>query len=498
MLFSSPLFVFQFLPLVLLAYYGLDRRFRNAVLLVASLIFYAWGEVVMVWLMALSCLANWGFGAWVDHARHGGRPKLVLALAVAFNIGLLVLFKYADWIWLSVSETLVALHAIGKPLPAPATLFDGHSTLRTALVTAEGRIRLPIGISFFTFQALSYVVDVWRGDGKVQKNPANFALYVVLFPQLIAGPIVRYKDVDEQIAERRTTLQGFAYGVRRFVLGLAKKMLVANAAAELADGVFNSAEPISTAAAWLGTLAYTIQIYFDFSGYSDMAIGLGHMFGFKFLENFDHPYVARSVTEFWRRWHMSLSTWFRDYLYIPLGGNRVSQGRTYFNLVLVFVLCGLWHGASFSFLVWGLYHGAFLVLERVGLGAWIGRRPRWIQHVYLLLVVMVGWVFFRAEGLSRAFSVLGAMCGGGAPGELHPLGLLVDPRIAAALVAGVIGSMPWLPALRARHEQRWRASSTLGATIWEAGGLLAIVALFLWSALELAGGSYNPFIYFRF
>ena len=498
MLFSSPLFLFQFLPLVLLAYYALDRRFGNAVLLIASLTFYGWGEVAMVWLMVLSCLVNWGFGLWVDRARDRGRGKGVMALAAVFNLGLLVFFKYADWIWVSISGALHATGLTDEPLPVLSAVLGTEGFWSQVLINDRGNIRLPIGISFFTFQAFSYVIDVYRRDGTVQRNPANFALYVSLFPQLIAGPIVRYKDVDEQITQRTASMAGFAYGARRFVLGLAKKMLVANAAAELADHVFDAAAPVSTLVAWLGLLAYTIQIYFDFSGYSDMAIGLGHMFGFKFLENFNYPYIARSITEFWRRWHISLSSWFRDYLYIPLGGNRGSSGRTYFNLVLVFFLCGLWHGASWSFLVWGLYHGMFLVIERLGFGAWLGRQAVWLRHVYLLLVVMVGWVFFRAERLDQALQFLATMFGAGAPSVLHPVGLYVDNRIALALVLGVAGSLPWLPALRARHERRLAEGRMAGGLALEALGLALIVLLLLLSSLELASNSYNPFIYFRF
>ncbi|HUR27476.1 MAG TPA: MBOAT family O-acyltransferase, partial [Planctomycetota bacterium] len=420
------------------------------------------------------------------------------AVAVVYNLGLLVFFKYGDWFWSSFGGALHALGLSHTPLPPLAGLFGEQTFLRTALTTPDGHLRLPLGISFFTFQAFSYVIDIYRRDGRVQHNPINFALYKSLFPQLIAGPIVRYKDVDEQITSRQTTFDGFAYGVRRFVLGLGKKMLVANAAAEVADKIFNSHDALPTPVAWLGILAYTIQIYFDFSGYSDMAIGLGRMFGFRFLENFDHPYVARSVTEFWRRWHISLSTWFRDYLYIPLGGNRGSAQRTYFNLVLVFFLCGLWHGASTTFVVWGLYHGMFLVLERLGLGRWLGARHAAIRHVYLLLVVMLGWVFFRAENMPRAFAFLSALAGAGAAPATMPLGLFLDPRIALALACGVIGSIPWLPALQAWSSRRMSAGRVGVPIALEAVGLGLLVLVLVASSLELASNSYNPFIYFRF
>lgn len=498
MLFSSPLFVFLFLPLVLLAYYGLDPRFRNPVLLLSSLIFYAWGEVIVVWLMLLSCVINWALGLWVDRARSRGQGRGVVALALCFNLGLLVLFKYAHWIWTSVSGLLLGLGWIDAPCPVLSAVFEASSLWSETLTEDDGTLRLPIGISFFTFQACSYVIDIYRRDGDVQRGPLNFALYISLFPQLIAGPIVRYKDVALQLTSRISSWSGFAYGARRFVLGLGKKMLIANAAAEVADRIFALEGGLSTPVAWLGIFAFTIQIYFDFSGYSDMAIGLGHMFGFRFLENFDHPYVARSITEFWRRWHISLSNWFRDYLYIPLGGNRSGLGRTYFNLVLVFFLCGLWHGASANFVVWGLFHGLFLVLERRGLRGWLERRSAWVQHGYLLTLVMVGWVFFRADDLQHALGYIGAMLGAGANSELYPIALFVDPRIVTALAAGVIGSVPWLAATARWHSRQVAAGHGFRSLATEALGLALVALVFLAASLELAGSSYNPFIYFRF
>jgi alginate O-acetyltransferase complex protein AlgI len=520
MLFSSALFVFGFLPLVLGVHLVLPRALRNAWLLAASLGFYAWGEPVIALVMLASILANHGFGLWVEHARARGRGRGVVAVAVAFNLGLLLVFKYADWLWESLGAGLVALGALDQ---APARLgshLAADSLWRTVFLAPDDSIRLPIGISFFTFQAFSYVIDVYRRDAPVQRNPLDIALYVALFPQLIAGPIVRYRDVAEQLVRRAVTRAGFAYGVRRFVQGLGKKMLIANVCAEAADGVFGNASAgiagipaaeLTPAVAWLAVLAYTLQIYFDFSGYSDMAIGLGHMFGFKFLENFDHPYVARSITEFWRRWHLSLSTWFRDYLYIPLGGNRRGPARTYLNLLIVFTLCGLWHGASATFLCWGLYHGAFLVLERAGLGARLARWPVPLRHAYTLLAVMVGWVLFRADSLAHALAFLRAMLGlvDGtqlvAVGELlvparaiHGVALHADVLTWVALAAGSVGSIPWLPRLGRALDAARAAGAERRVLALEWLGHAALALVFAHAAMALASGGYNPFIYFRF
>jgi alginate O-acetyltransferase complex protein AlgI len=510
MVFSSTLFVFLFLVVVLALYYSLGRRLRNLVLLLASLLFYAWGETYLVTVLALSIVANWIFGLWVERAVRRGSGKLVVAVTVAFNIGLLVAFKYSDWLWSILGHGLSAVGAIHGPLPELGTFLPESSALHELLVNSRGHVRLPLGVSFFTFQATSYVIDVYRRDVEPERSLVNFGMYKALFPQLIAGPIVRYRDVHDQIRERVTTRAGFATGVRRFVTGLGKKMLVANIAAQCADGIFGSptARPpipgvplheLTPPVAWLGVLCYTLQIYFDFSGYSDMAIGLGHMFGFRFLENFDYPYVARSITEFWRRWHISLSTWFRDYLYIPLGGNRGSPARTYANLLLVFFLCGLWHGAAFNFVVWGLFHGVFLVVERVGLGAWLARRASILRHAYVLLAVMVGWVFFRANNLTQASAFLKAMSGlqRGRP-EAHHVDLWLDPVLATALVCGVIGAMPWLrKAVAWQRGLEERGRPALGLTI-EVAGLIGLALVLFASALELSSNSYNPFIYFRF
>jgi alginate O-acetyltransferase complex protein AlgI len=362
-------------------------------------------------------------------------------------------------------------------------------------------VLLPIGISFFTFHAISYVVDVYRRDATAQKSPVHAALYLLLFPQLIAGPIIRYRDIADQLARRVVSLDGFAYGIRRFVIGLAKKVLIANVVAGPADQIF--AMPpghLSAPYAWLGVLCYTLQIYFDFSGYSDMAVGLGRMFGFRFPENFRWPYISETVQEFWRRWHMSLSTWFRDYLYVPLGGNRVSPGRTYVNLVTVFFLCGLWHGASWTFVFWGLFHGTFLVLERLGLADRVKSLWAPLRHVYLLLVVMIGWVFFRAETLAGAVAFLKAMAGLGATTPAaYTLGWYLTPELGLALIAGAIGSMPVVSALA-----RWRDEAVVATTrpalqsLLTATSVASLVALLVASVMQMAARTYNPFIYFRF
>ncbi len=512
MLFSAPIFLFAFLPLVLAVYFLAPRIARNTWLLVASLVFYAWGEPIVALVMLVSIAMNYAFGLWVDRAHRRGSAKGVVAAAVAANIGLLVVFKYSDWLWHGIGWRLMRWGLLEARPASLGSHVGADSWLRTAFLEQDGSIRLPIGISFFTFQAMSYVIDVYRRDAPVQKRFQDIALYIALFPQLIAGPIVRYRDVAAQIVHRVITLERFASGVRRFVIGLAKKVLIANVCAAAADKVFAlPPEQLTPALAWLGIVTYSLQIYFDFSGYSDMAIGLGRLFGFEFLENFRHPYVARSITEFWRRWHISLSTWFRDYLYVPLGGNRRGPARTYVNLLVVFFLCGLWHGASMTFVVWGLFHGSFLVVERLGLGAWLARRPRWLQHVYTLLVVVIGWVFFRAETFVQAKHFLAAMFwlqDGSqlvdlrttvvAATRLHPIGLFADARTWIAIGAGIVGSTPWLPAVAAWTEGLWRSGRTALATVLESLGLVALAVLFVLCAMELAAGSYNPFIYFRF
>ncbi len=494
MVFSSPVFLFAFLPLTLLVYFQARGELRNAILLLASLLFYAWGETFLVALMLLSIAVNWAAGLRVARAQGPARRAWLVA-GVAFNLGLLVAFKYADWLWSAGGAWLAELGWVAHEPPRLGALLPA-GTARALLATPDGGIRLPIGVSFFTFQAISYVVDVYRGDVEAQRNPGRFAVYLSLFPQLIAGPIVRYHDVARDIGRRVVTSSDFSLGARRFVVGLGKKVLIANHVARVADAAFAvPAGELTPALAWTGAVAYALQIYFDFSGYSDMAIGLGRMLGFRFLENFRYPYVAASITEFWRRWHISLSTWFRDYLYVPLGGNRGGAARTYRNLLVVFLLCGLWHGASVTFVVWGLFHGAFLVLERAGFGAALARLPRAVRHAYVLLAVLVGWVFFRAEAPGDALAYLAAMAGLQAgDAAAHPVALHADAPFVLTLLAGLVGSVPWLERARA-----WYAGSSAGLrAAAEVAALAGLAATLFLSTLELAAGAYDPFIYFRF
>jgi len=494
LLFTEPTFLFLFLPLLLALYFIRPSRehaaYGNWLLLAASVIFYAKGGGGFTWLMLASIAFNYWMAIAVDRVHGTPAAARRLAFAVTVNLVVLGIFKYANFFADNVNALLEAAHA--QPIAVP-------------------RVLLPIGISFFTFHAISYVIDVSRRDATAQKSPVHAALYLLLFPQLIAGPIIRYRDIADQLARRVVSIEDFAYGVRRFVLGLAKKVLIANVVAGPADKIFGMpAAELSTAHAWLGLVCYTLQIYFDFSGYSDMAIGLGRMFGFRFPENFRWPYVATSVTAFWRRWHISLSTWFRDYLYIPLGGNRVSPARRYRNLVTVFFLCGLWHGASWNFVIWGLWHGSFLVAERLsaqwrvptnhpsrdhtmaraadsGVLAW----PVW-PHVYTLVIVMIGWVFFRAETLPGAVAFLRSLAGVTAAAPTpYTVGWYLTPELWLALLAGGIGSTPWVPALAARIDdgRNWTVPLLNNAVL---------MVLLVLSIMSMAARTYNPFIYFRF
>jgi alginate O-acetyltransferase complex protein AlgI len=483
MLFSSPIFLFLFLPVVLALCALPGLKLRNLLLLVFSVIFYAWGEAVFVFLMLGSTLLNYFLGRWVDWETDETRRKWAVGVAVALNIGTLAFFKYANFVVGNLNLVLGGLH-LG--------------------VVQMDLVRLPIGISFFTFHALSYVIDIYRRKWTAAKNPCDVALYIFFFPQLIAGPILRWGAIAPQLVQRVVTREGFAEGVRRFVGGLAKKMIVANAVAVPTDKLFAlSGQELTPALAWLAVSCYTLQIYFDFSGYSDMAVGLGKMFGFRFIENFNFPYTAQSIRDFWRRWHISLSTWFRDYLYIPMGGNRCPVWRNHLNLVIVFFLCGLWHGASWTFVIWGLYHGIFLVVERTRFGTWIDALPRPLRHGYTLLVVMVGWVLFRAGSFGQAATVLENLVGftqGVDPNQ--KLARYWNTELAWAIGCGVLFAMPvWQWILGWGRAVRQRLPGTMGQVAESAGlGMewgLAVVLLLI-SAAWLAGGTYNPFIYFRF
>jgi alginate O-acetyltransferase complex protein AlgI len=487
-LFTEPTFIFVFLP-ILLGLYALPwGTARNALLLVASIAFYATGGGAFTWLMLGSIAVN--YLAALRIARLGDTPAAarVLRLTVAANLLVLGVFKYAGFVVANLNGLLGVAGL--APFAVPA-------------------IALPIGISFFTFHAISYVVDVKRGDAVAQKGPVDAALYLLLFPQLIAGPIIRYRDIAAQLATRTVARADLAYGARRFIVGLAKKMLVANLVAGPADHIFAlPAAQLTAPLAWLAVVCYTLQIYFDFSGYSDMAIGLGRLFGFRFPENFRYPYAAASVQDFWRRWHISLSSWFRDYVYVPLGGNRVSPGRTHLNLVTVFFLCGLWHGASWTFVAWGLFHGAFLVLERLRAAAATdvstpGLARRAAGHVYALAVVMVGWVLFRADTLSGAGAMLGALVGlgEGAATAYAPTWYLT-PELLLAMGAGVVGATPVLPLLARRllRAGGGAAGNTAPILPWapSAAASVGLALLLVASIMLSAARTYSPFIYFRF
>lgn len=475
MLFSSLIFLYSFLPILLLVLLLSPRTWHNACLLFASLVFYAWGGVSYTAILVFSILINYGFGRWIAVRAKRGRARGVLIVGVVLNLSILVGFKYTLFF---LSQLNLGLAAIGEDsLPLP-------------------KILLPLGISFFTFQGISYLVDVFRGTTPVQKRLDHLGLYIALFPQLIAGPIVRYQDLAGQLGRRSLSWQGMALGLERFVLGLAKKVLIANQLAMVVDAIFVAQpESLPIWVAWLGMLAYALQIYFDFSGYSDMAIGLGRMFGFVIPENFNFPYVARSLREFWRRWHISLSQWFRDYVYIPLGGNRGSMVQTYRNLILVFLLTGFWHGANWTFVCWGVLHGFFMLLERGRFGVHLKKvYPLW-SHVYLLLVVGLSWVLFRADSLGYAKDYYLRLLGLGRTSDFQlDLSVFLDWEFRIALCLGVVFSLPYLS--RRFHGEVGELVG--GLSVGQVGRVVILLILFLCCTMELANNSYNPFIYFRF
>lgn len=482
MVFSSITFLFLFLPCLLLVFFVAPIFLRSCILLIASFLFYFWGSAEQTYLVILSIGINYLCGLSLDYfkATHLRRSALVVGLAA--NIGLLFYFKYFNFFIDSTSLVLSYLN------------FEAIEL---------ARVTLPIGISFFTFQAMSYVIDAYRGSVPVQRNPIYLALYILLFPQLIAGPIVRYIDIRSDLTRPSPTLEMVVDGITRFIIGLAKKVLIANTMGEIADTIF-AASPSQFGAdvAWLGIIAYTLQIYFDFSGYSDMAIGLGRIFGFRFLENFNFPYCAKSITDFWRRWHISLSTWFRDYLYIPLGGNRISRFRTFVNLYIVFILCGLWHGAGWTFVFWGFWHGSWLVFERSSFGQRISALAPLFARTYTLLIVIVGWVFFRSESFSYAWNYLLRLLSVGSNG---PVNILLSKFLTIENIlffsAALLASTP----IFQRYVIKIRESYSDSHSIFEYRGIAALlfaypyyILIFGLSVLRLAANQYNPFIYFRF
>ncbi|MGX4600041.1 MBOAT family O-acyltransferase [Faecalimicrobium sp. JNUCC 81] len=475
MVFSSLMFLFLFLPCTLIFYYISNKKVRNSILVLVSLFFYAWGEPVYVFLMLFSTVVDYIHGLKVERFIELGKRKKALRVVISsaiINLFVLCFFKYSDFLIENIN-----------------IIFN----LDIGLLN----LPLPIGISFYTFQTMSYTIDIYRGDAKAQKSILDFGAYVTLFPQLVAGPIVRYQTIATQINKREHSIEKFADGVNRFVCGLAKKVILSNQLSSIADGVFSSdLSNISILEAWLGIICYTLQIYFDFGGYSDMAIGLGKMFGFEFLENFNYPYISQTVSEFWRRWHISLGSWFRDYVYIPLGGSRVSKLKMYRNLFIVWFLTGMWHGASWTFIIWGLYFGVFIALEKAFLEKVLYKIPRVFRHIYLLLIVVIGWVFFRADNITYAFEFLKVMF------RVNS-NTIVNNAFNAYLIdywyiilGSIILSTPIIKVLK-RLILKVNKKALNNDIAYLMHGLSLGIYMFI-AITMLCSSSYNPFLYFRF
>ncbi len=501
MVFSSNIFLFFFLPIMIIGYYILPKKLKNLYLLIGSLFFYAWGEPEYVFIMLASIAGNYSFGMlvhYVSKAKNGQYSrrdlyrKLAILITVLYNLGILFYFKYF----------MFAVETVNEMVHANLTVPE---------------IVLPIGISFYTFQGMSYVIDVYREENEadetghitdyVQKNPINLALYISMFPQLIAGPIVRYKDIKNSLTNRKLTADSFAKGIERFIIGLAKKAILANSIGEVADKIFaGDYSMMGMSVAWLGAICYTLQIYYDFSGYSDMAIGLGKIFGFTFMENFNYPYISKSITEFWKRWHISLSTWFRDYLYIPLGGNRKGSKRTYTNLLAVFIATGIWHGAAWGFLIWGLWHGLFMIIERILRNKNVPHliKNSKIQNVcrwfYTMLVVVFGWVLFKTVLLEDALTYLGVMLHISTPDYVaFSARYYLDNKLIFMIVAAIFAALPWKEFLPGKSGKLLKELNTLEAThsivIIRRVLLLCLLVICM---MFIMNSTYNPFIYFRF
>jgi len=466
MVFSSIVFLFKYLPIVLAVYYIVPAKWRNVWLFIVNLVFYGWGEPVYILLMLFSIAVNYANGLFIAKYRENSRntAKNILILNIVINLALLIFFKYYDLL----AETLSMLPGIS--------------------IKALG-LGLPIGISFYTFQAMSYPIDVYRGDTEAQRNPVLFGTYISLFPQLIAGPIVRYKDVAEQLSSRTHSVDKFSSGVCRFTVGLGKKVLIANNIGALWDiYAVKGAADLTVLGSWMGIIAFTLQIYFDFSGYSDMAIGLGRMLGFEFLENFNYPYISKSVTEFWRRWHISLGTWFRDYVYIPLGGNRRGLKRQLLNILIVWALTGIWHGANWTFLVWGLYYALFLVIEKTFLLKALDKVPSFFRHLYTMLVVTCGWAIFQLDSMKAVWTYFKAMFGGGAAGLYVSGDIYYLASFAVIIILAALFSTDILKKL-------WSGIPRRITKILCPVGIICILVL---STAYLVDSTYNPFLYFRF
>lgn len=477
MVFSSASFLFLFLPLVLTMYFLINKNFRNVFLLISSLFFYFWTETFHIKIMLIYIIINYLFGIIINTVRDS-QKKWYLTSAISINLLLLISFKYANFIVDNLNQILNILHLKSIHL---------------------NPVYLPLGISFIAFHSISYIVDIYRKKAPPQKDIFKFSLYICFFPQLIAGPIIRYHDIANQLIKRVVTSHDFVIGIQRFIIGLAKKMLIANTLGAVADQIFSiPCHHLTFGVTWLGIICYSLQIYFDFSGYSDMAIGLGKMFGFHFLENFNYPYISKSIREFWRRWHISLSNWFRDYLYIPLGGNRVGASKTYLNLIVVFLLCGLWHGASWTFIFWGLYHGMFLIIERTKAGEWLENLPNPIQHTYAILTIIIGWVFFRADSLNYSFSYILAMFGfGQGNNNIYHADLYLNNFIVLALIIALIGATPCKNALSEMFS-KFYIHLLQSNLIYNSVKFFYLVFIFIFSIMQIAISTYNPFIYFRF
>ncbi|WP_066890518.1 MBOAT family O-acyltransferase [Clostridium nigeriense] len=477
MVFSSSIFIFIFLPLVIFLYYLCDKKVRNYILLLASLVFYACGGISYLKILLVSILINYIFGVLIDSLdikenssnnkrKFNKLKKTCLAIGVFLNLGLLFYYKYYDFFLENLNMVL------------------GSNIQFKNIV-------LPIGISFFTFQGMSYIIDIYRKDAKVNRNLFSVALYISLFPQLVAGPIVKYKSVDKEIRKREESVGEFSYGISRFVIGLAKKVIIADVLGGVADEVFIlvNTSGIDIITAWLGAICYSLQIYFDFSGYSDMAIGIGHFFGFKFIENFNYPYISKSITEFWRRWHISLSTWFKEYLYIPLGGNRT--GNVYFNLFIVFLVTGLWHGASWNFVIWGLWHGLFIIMERFARDKeWYKNIPSGIKAFSTLFIVLIGWVLFKADNLSTAMKYLSTMFGLISFNNItFEVSYFIQVKTMFLIVVGIIFSTPILKIVVSKYKEK---------RYFETVKNILIILLFIIALIFMINSTYSPFIYFQF
>jgi len=466
MIFSSIPFLYYFLPIVLILYFIAPKGLKNTVLLVASLVFYGWGEPIYLFLMIGTILLGYVFGLLIEHFSGKKLAKLFLILSVASSIAGLAFFKYADF-------------------------FIQNFNAVTGLSVPLLRLALPIGISFYTFQILSYTVDVYRGHVPAQKNPLHLATYVALFPQLIAGPIVRYTDIKEQLTSRTHSFEKAASGIRRFIIGLAKKVLIANSLGELCEAFMQSSE-LSVLYYWLFVIAYMLQIYYDFSGYSDMAIGLGRLFGFEFMENFNYPFISKSISEFWRRWHISLGSWFRDYVYIPLGGNRVKRIRHLCNIFVVWFLTGFWHGAAWNFVIWGLYFGVLLTIEKFFFAKRLEKHPI-AGHVYVLFFVAISFMIFAGESLGQAVSYVGGLFGAGGLPVLSSECVYQVKNYGFLLLISCVGATPLPNMLKEKLDQKTGFAPTVYVI-----EILALVGLLLGITGYLADGSFNPFLYFRF